>query len=175
MPADLGLLMVRVPAGLLLAGHGAQKLFGWFGGDGLDATGTAFESMGYPRGRAMATLAGTSEIGAGAGLVTGLATPLAAAGVIGMMTNAAVAAHAPAGLWAQNGGYEYPLVLGTTAAGLATRGPGSISVDAALGRGRGSVKNGLAAIGLGLATAAAALSARRSTGPASSPQTGAVA
>lgn len=160
---DLGLVLVRVPAGTLLAAHGTQKLFGWFDGAGPQATGEAFESLGYPRGREMAVLAGLTEVGAGAGLALGAFTPLTAAAAIGTMTNAAVAAHSQAGLWNQNGGYEYPLVLATIAAGLAFHGPGRPSVDTAFGSGHTGLGWGLSAIGLGLSAAAATLSTRRRT------------
>lgn len=158
---DLGLLAVRAPAGLLLAAHGAQKVFGWFGGGGRDGTGAFFEALGYPRAKDMATVAGLSEIGAGLGLAAGMGTPLAAAGVVGVMTNASVAAHGKAGLWSTNGGYEYPLVLATLASGIAIHGPGAISVDAALGQSRPRLVWSLGAIGLGLASAAAVLSTRQ--------------
>lgn len=157
---DLGLVLLRVPAGLLLAGHGTQKLFGWFGGDGPEGTGRAFEALGYRRGRAMAVVAGLTETGAGLGLAAGLLTPLAAAGVVGTMVNAAVAAHGQAGLWAQNGGYEYPLVMASVAAGLAVQGPGQVSLDAVLGIAHPDLGWGLGAIGLGLATATATLASR---------------
>ena len=163
---DFGSVLMRAPVGLLVAGHGAQKLLGWFGGDGPATTGEAFTAMGYRGGKAMAILAGSTEIAAGLGLAAGIATPLAAAGVIGVMTNAAVAAHGQAGLWAQDGGYEYPLVVATTAAGHALRGPGVWSVDAALGAGRGESRWGLGAIVLGVGTAAAALASRRTVADA---------
>lgn len=160
---DVGLLLVRAPAGLLLAGHGAKKLFGWFGGAGPDDTGSAFASLGYPRGRSMALLAGATEVGAGLGLAAGALTPLAAAGTIGTMANAAVAAHGRNGLWSEEGGYEYPLVMATVAAGVATHGPGALSVDAALGR-RGRAADGALAVALGLGTAAVALLSRHCGG-----------
>lgn len=125
--------MLRVPAGLLLMGHGAQKLFGWFGGAGPEKTGEMMTALGYPQGRLMGLAAGAGEFGAGAGIALGAATPLSCAGLIATMTNAAVSAHLPKGLWAHHGGFEYPLVLGAGAAALAVHGPGSLSVDGALG------------------------------------------
>jgi putative oxidoreductase len=165
---DLGLALVRVPAGLLLMGHGAQKLFGWFGGGGPEGTGAAFESLGYPRARQMAILAGLTEFAAGAGLALGFLTPLVAAGVIGVMLNAIVSVHWRSGIWATNGGYEYPFVLATLAAGIGLHGPGRISIDNIYGFGRPGFGWGLAAIVVGVVTAAIALSSRRQ--PATSSQ-----
>ncbi len=73
---NVGLLAVRVVVGLLIAGHGSQKLFGWFGGGGVAATGRNFESLGYQPGRHMAVLAGLSEFVGGVLLALGLLTPM---------------------------------------------------------------------------------------------------
>lgn len=160
---DVARLVVRGVTGALLAGHGTQKLFGWFGGGGPDGYGTFFESLGYPRGRDMAVLAGATETGGGLSLAAGLLTPLGAAGVIGVMTNASVSAHASAGLWNQNGGYEYPLVLSTIAGSLALAGPGALSADAALGWRLAGGWWGAGALALGAASAAAVLATRRTS------------
>jgi putative oxidoreductase len=159
--SDLGLALIRVPAGLLLMGHGAQKLFGWFGGGGPEATGKGFAGLGYPRAREMAILAGLTEFAAGGGLALGFLTPLVAAGIIGVMINAIVSVHWRAGVWAQNGGLEYPLVLATLAAGIALRGPGRISIDNIYGFGRPAYGWGLAAIVVGIVTSVLALASRR--------------
>src|SRR3954465_3947624 len=100
-----GLFIIRAVVGGLLFAHGGQKLFGWFGGYGLDGTGGFFESVGHRPGRQMAVIAGLS--GGGGGLLTtlGLFTPLGAAMVVGTMIVAAVSVHAPQGFWATNGGY----------------------------------------------------------------------
>ncbi|GAA2406977.1 DoxX family protein [Nonomuraea africana] len=158
---DIGVLMLRVPAGLLLMGHGAQKLFGWFGGGGPDKTGEVMTALGYPHGKLMGLAAGLGELGSGAGIALGAATPLSSAGLIATMTNAAVSAHLPQGLWAQHGGFEYPLVLGAGAASLAVHGPGKLSVDAVLGCERKGLAWGVAALALGLGAAAAVLTLRR--------------
>jgi putative oxidoreductase len=129
---DIGLLLIRVVVGALLAGHGTQKLFGWFSGPGLGGTAEFFASLGYRRPRAMAAVAGFTELAAGLGLATGVAMPLVAAAVVGVMVNA-IAVHAHAGLWSQNHGYEYPLVLAVLAVALAWTGPGALSVFGALG------------------------------------------
>ncbi|MEU7324337.1 DoxX family membrane protein [Streptomyces griseoviridis] len=129
---DLGLLLLRVGTGGVLAAHGAQKLFGWFGGHGIEGTGQFMESVGYRPGKASATAAGLAEAGGGALLALGLATPAAGAAAAGAMAGAA-ALHTPNGFFSQAGGYEYPALLGTTAASLAVAGPGRLSLDHALG------------------------------------------
>lgn len=130
---DIGLFIVRLVIGGLVLGHGLQKLAGWFGGPGLNQWAGALESMRYRRTRTLAWVHALAETGAGFLLVLGLLTPLAVAMVIGVMVNASVAAHAPNGLWSQDGGFEYPLVLVAAAAGLALTGPGAWALDDALG------------------------------------------
>ncbi|MGY0066950.1 DoxX family protein [Streptomyces sp. QTS137] len=129
---DLGLLLLRVGTGGALAAHGAQKLFGWFGGGGIEGTGQFMETIGYSPGRISATTAGLAEAGGGALLALGLATPAAGAAAAGAMAGAA-AVHAPNGFFNQEGGYEHAATLGLTAAGLAVTGPGRLSLDHALG------------------------------------------
>ncbi|MCW8101352.1 DoxX family protein [Streptomyces tauricus] len=129
---DLGLLLLRLGTGGVLAAHGAQKLFGWFGGGGLSGTGAFMESVGYAPGRASAAAAGLAETGGGTLLALGLATPAAGAAAAGAMAGAS-AVHAPNGFFAQSGGYEYAAYLGFAAAGLAVTGPGRISLDHAMG------------------------------------------
>ncbi|MFJ2604740.1 DoxX family protein [Streptomyces sp. NPDC091279] len=129
---DLGLLLLRVGAGAVLAAHGTQKLFGWFGGGGLEGTARMMESIGYVPGRASATAAGLAEAGGGALLALGLATPAAGAAAAGAMTGAA-AIHTPNGFFSQGGGYEYPAFLALTTTCLAVSGPGRLSLDHALG------------------------------------------
>lgn len=129
---DLGLLLLRLGTGGVLAAHGAQKLFGWFGGHGLEGTGQFMESVGYAPGKESAAAAGLAEAGGGTLLALGLATPAAGAAAAGAMAGAA-SVHAPNGFFAQGGGYEYAATLGLTAAGLAVTGPGRLSLDHALG------------------------------------------
>jgi putative oxidoreductase len=124
-----GLLIIRLVLGVLLFAHGSQKLFGWFGGYGLEGTGGFFESIGHKPGRRMALVAGASEAIGGLLLVLGLLTPLGAAMVLGTMIVAAVSVHAPQGLWATNGGYELPLINALVALGLAFTGAGRWSLD----------------------------------------------
>ncbi len=129
---DLGLLLLRLGTGGVLAAHGTQKLFGWFGGHGIEGTGQFMESVGYAPGKASATAAGLAETGGGALLALGLATPAAGAAAAGAMAGAA-AVHTPNGFFNQAGGYEYAATLGLTALGLAVTGPGRFSLDHALG------------------------------------------
>lgn len=158
--ADVGVLLIRLVVGLLLAGHGAQKLFGWFGGSGQAETGRQFSAMGYRAGRAMAVLAGLSELGAGLALASGMATPLAAAAVVGVMVNAAVAAHGNNGLWAQDGGYEYALVTAAVAVGVAADGSGAFSIDSMVGFDETGWSWGLGAVVFGVVAALIVLATR---------------
>jgi len=157
---DLGLLVLRVVVGGLFFAHGAQKLFGWFGGHGLEGTGGFFESLGYRPGKPHASLAGLSEAGGGLLLVLGFLTPLACAAIIGVMINAIMAVHAPKGMWNTDGGMEYPLVLAAAAAGLAFTGAGTASVDGAFGWHLGGVW-GFAALALGILGGLVLVSMRR--------------
>jgi putative oxidoreductase len=158
---DLGLLILRIVVGALFIGHGTQKLFGWFGGHGLEGTGGFMGSLGYPRGRQMAALAGLGEAGGGTLLLLGFITPVAAAAIIGVMVNAIIAVHLPKGMWNTNGGMEFPLVCATAACALAFLGPGSYSVDGLVGIDLQGIVVGLGALILGLAAAAVILSVRR--------------
>jgi putative oxidoreductase len=131
-PRDIGLLALRLGIGGTLAAHGTQKLFGWFGGAGLDKTAAGFERMGFRPGKVNAIAAGLGEAGGGALLAAGIGTPGAAAAIAGTMIVAS-SMHAPSGFFASKGGFEFPAVLGTSAAALALTGPGSLSLDHALG------------------------------------------
>jgi putative oxidoreductase len=113
----LGITLLRVVIGALFMGHGLQKLLGWFGGYGLEATGGAFEGMGLRPGKVHATAAGIAETAGGALMVAGKVTPLASAMITGTMTTAIEKVHLEKGVWNQEGGFEYPVVL--TAAAFA--------------------------------------------------------
>jgi putative oxidoreductase len=130
---DIALLVLRVVVGLFFAGHGAQKLFGMFGGHGLAGTGGFFESLGLTPGRRHATAAGAAELAGGVLLVLGLATPLAALLIIAVMTTAILTVHAKNGPWVTDGGFEYNVVLIAAAFCVAGAGPGDISLDDAFG------------------------------------------
>ena len=147
---EIGLVLLRVVVGLLMAAHGAQKLFGWFGGHGLDGTAGFLESLGWRPGRTFAVLLGTAELLGGIALAFGFATPLAAGLLTGVLANAAWTVHRRNGLWNTEGGYEFPLTLIAAALALAFTGPGTYSVDAILGWSLGGVTWGLVAVALGL-------------------------
>ena len=127
----IGRLLLRLIVGGLFFGHGTQKLFGWFGGHGLDATSQAFDGLGLRPGRGNAIAAGAAEAGGGAALALGLATPLTASILTGTMLTAIHRAHLKNGPWLTNSGYEYNLVLIAAALALAEVGPGELSLDAA--------------------------------------------
>ncbi|QIZ06119.1 DoxX family protein [Priestia megaterium] len=129
---NIGLLIIRLVIGLLFVGHGAQKLFGWFGGYGLKGTGGWFESIGMKPGVTMALLAGLAELIGGILFALGLLTPLAGIMIAGTMAMAIVKVHAPNGLWATANGYEYNLTLLAVAIGIALVGPGKYALDSLL-------------------------------------------
>jgi putative oxidoreductase len=128
---NAGLLALRAGVGGVLVAHGVQKLFGWLGGHGLAGTGAAFDQMGFQPGRQAALAAGLGEAGGGVLIALGLATPAAGAAAAGTMIPA-TAVHAPSGFFATGGGYEYPALLGVSAAALTFMGPGDWSLDARL-------------------------------------------
>ena len=129
---DLGLLIFRAGLGTTLAVHGSQKLFGWFGGHGIEATSGGMQAMGFLPPRISALMAGLGEAGGGTLLALGLATPVAGAAAASTML-AAGSVHKPAGFFAMEGGYEYNLILGLGGAALALGGPGHYSLDRLLG------------------------------------------
>ncbi|MEU3346352.1 DoxX family protein [Streptomyces sp. NPDC006700] len=155
--ADCGLLLIRLTFGLLMAGHGAQKLFGLFGGSGLTATGQGFTALGYRPGKLFAAIAGLSEFLGGLGLALGLLTPLAAAALIGVMINAMVTVTGAHGLWETDGGVEYNVGIAVVALGIAAIGPGRLAVDRFFRWGFGGWREAAVALGLGGAGAAVAL------------------
>ncbi|MED4803980.1 DoxX family protein [Bacillus atrophaeus] len=126
---SVGLLIIRLIIGLLFVGHGAQKLFGWFGGHGLKGTGGWFESIGMKPGVTVALLAGLSELFGGIMFALGLLTPHAGIIIAGTMVMAIVKVHGANGLWVTNNGYEYNLTLLAVTIGIALTGPGQYAVD----------------------------------------------
>jgi putative oxidoreductase len=146
----IGRLLLRLVVGGLFVGHGTQKLFGWFGGNGLDATAQGFEQLGLRPGRQNAIAAGSAEAGGGALLALGLQTPLAASVLVATMLTAIHRVHGSKGPWLTNGGYEYNIVLIAAALALVDAGPGALSLDGARGRERTGLGWTLAALGAGV-------------------------
>lgn len=124
--------VLRVPVGLILAAHGAQKLFGWFGGYGLEGTGQWMASIGLEPGYIMALLAGSAEFFGGLALAIGLLTRPAAIVSAFTMLVAIFTVHFENGLFMANNGYEFALVLLVISVALAIQGAGNFSVDKAL-------------------------------------------
>ena len=131
-PAGAGALALRVPVGIIFAAHGAQKLFGWFGGYGLEGTGQFFGSIGLNPGYLMALLAGAAEFFGGLALIVGVLVRPAAAALAFVMLVAIFAVHASRGFFLDKGGYEYALALLAASVSLLFAGGGRFSADAAL-------------------------------------------
>ena len=163
---DLGLLIVRLTAGGLLAGHGSQKLFGWFGGYGLRGTGGWLESLGLRPGSAWATLAGLGEFAGGLLTALGLFSPLGPITMLGPMSIATGKVHWGKPIWASEGGAELPVTNIAVGLGLALAGPGRYSLDRMLGIRVPAVLTGLTAAAA-VTGVAAALSAKPSPPPES--------
>jgi putative oxidoreductase len=152
----IGRLLLRLTVGSLFFGHGTQKLFGWFGGHGLDATANMFDSIGMRPGSRNAVAAGLAETGGGAGIALGLAMPVSASVLTATMLTAINRVHLKNGPWVTNGGYEYNLVLIAAVLALVDVGPGQLSLDHLLDNERSGPRWALAALAIG---AAGALSA----------------
>jgi putative oxidoreductase len=154
---DIGLLVLRVVVGGIFAVHGLQKLFGWFGGYGVNGTAGFFGSLRYRRPRLAAVAAGLSEAGGGLLLAAGFLTPLAGAAILGVMINAIVSAK-----WSQGliGGFELDALFAGAGVALAFTGAGAYSVDAALGWDLGGVTWGLISIAIAVVTAGLVLATR---------------
>lgn len=168
---QIGRFLARAVIGSLFVGHGAQKLFGSFGGPGLEGTTGMMESLDLRPARRNALAAGVTETGGGALLLAGLATPLACAALIGTMVTAVRKVHLPNGPWAANGGYEYNVALIAALVALAEDGPGSPSLDRALGLERSGGRWGLLALVAGLASSTLAIElGRRGGAPSAAPQ-----
>ena len=128
-----GLLVIRVVFGALMAAHGGQKIFGWFGGKGRSAIAGGFESMGFRPGWLFAGLASFSELISGVLLATGFLGPIGPALILAVMIVAALAVHWPNGLLVTSNGIELPLLFSAAAVGIALTGYGRYSLDEWLG------------------------------------------
>ncbi len=133
MEISLGLLVLRVMIGLLLAGHGAQKLFGWFGGHGFAGTVGFLQAQGFKPAGFWTLLGVLGEFAGGLLLALGFLSPLGAIAIFASMLMAVLKFHWKQGLWSTQGGYEYPLVLAILGLVLGWLGVGSYSLDALLG------------------------------------------
>jgi putative oxidoreductase len=158
---DIGLLLLRLTIGLTIAARGAQMLFGWFGGQGLENTGQVFVTLGFQPGRRYALMAALAEIGGGVLLASGLLTPLSAAIIFAVMIVAAFSAHIKQGFFITSGGFEYTFVLSVAALTLAFTGPGSLALDAILGHSWSGGLWGLTAILAGILASIVPLAQRR--------------
>jgi putative oxidoreductase len=130
---EYGLLLLRIVAGLSLAAHGSQKLFGSFGGSGTVGTRKFFAGLGFRAPLAMAFLAGLGELGGGLLLAFGFVTPLAALALTVVMLNAIGTVHWKKGFFNSAGGFEYNLLIIATALAVTAAGPGRFSLDSAFG------------------------------------------
>jgi putative oxidoreductase len=159
---DTGLAIGRLVLGALMAGHGAQKLFGWFGGYGLDGTAGFFEQLGFRPGRFFAGSAAIGEIVGGGLLVLGLLGPIGPALIVALMVVAAISVHWSHGIFAAQNGIELPLLYASGAAALALTGPGRFSLDALFGlTSLSSPELAWAALAVGVAGGFANLALRR--------------
>jgi putative oxidoreductase len=161
---NLALLALRLAVGLGFAAHGSQKLFGTFGGHGIDGTAGFFEQIGLRPGKLHAWAAGATEFFGGLLIALGLVTPIAAAGLIAVMTAAVLTVHIKNGFFVTNQGYEYNLVLAAAVFALAGIGAGQWSLDHALGIDLTGTGWALAALGAGLLGGIGAVLSSRLTG-----------
>jgi putative oxidoreductase len=164
---ELGLLALQVVVGLSFAAHGAQKLFGAFGGSGIEGTAASFDQIGLRPGKLHATAAGSAEFFGGLLIAVGLFTPFAAAALIGVMTAATITAHLPKGFFNSDGGYEFNLVLIVALFALAGAGPGGWSLDHGLGLDLVGTGWALAALGAGVLGGLGAVLSGRAAAPES--------
>jgi putative oxidoreductase len=130
---DIALLVLRLVLGGVFAAHGAQKLFGSFGGPGIEGTAGFHEQLGIKSAKPMAILAGLAEFVGGILVIAGFLTPLAALALIVVMIVAILKVHLENGFFAASGGYEFNLVLIAVAVALLLAGSGAYGIDAALG------------------------------------------
>jgi putative oxidoreductase len=155
-PVDLALMILRLAVGGTMIAHGVNH---WRGGGKIAGTAGWFESLGLRHGTLQAWASVVTEIGAGVLLILGLITPLAAAGVVGVMLVAALLAHRPNGFFVFKEGWEYVMILAVVAVVLGVTGPGTISLDSALGIVYDGWIGGAVALGAGVLGTALLLAA----------------
>jgi putative oxidoreductase len=168
-----GRLTLRGIIGAIFVGHGTQKLLGWFEGPGIDGASQFFEKLGARPGRLNAIAASSAETGSGLLMLLGLATPVAASAITGVMLTAIKRVHGKNGFWNSSGGYEFNLALIGGALALAEVGPGNPSLDAALDTnmsGPGWALAALVAGALGAAGAHALAASQRETEAVAPPE-----
>lgn len=163
---EFGLLLLRFVVGLTLAAHGAQKLFGWFGGYGIKGTGGWLSSLGFSHGNLFAIMAGLCELGGGLMVAAGFLTPVGAGLIISAMLVAVMTAHAGKGFFNTGGGSELPLILAGAALAIAFIGPGRMSLDSALdlqtwGAAAGPIALAIGAVGCAIALVSRAVWGKR--------------
>lgn len=128
-----GLLILRLVAGLTLAAHGTQKLFGWFAGPGLTRLTQGFEKQGFKPAWLWVSLVILGEVGGGVSVALGFLTPLGAAGIFGAMFMAIFKSHWKNGFWNRDRGIEFPLSLLASSVAIGLIGPGGYSLDSLFG------------------------------------------
>jgi putative oxidoreductase len=156
----IGLLILRIVVGVLMIGHGTQKLFGWFGGGGITGTAGFFDGIGLRPARPAAVGAGIAEAGGGLLLALGLLTPIGSVAIVCVMVGAIISVHWPK-VWNTQGGLEYPLVMLTCAWALSFAGPGRWSFDRALELDLSGTLAGLMVLAIGVVCAFAVILLRR--------------
>jgi putative oxidoreductase len=154
---NIGRVLARVTIGGLFVGHGTQKLFGWFGGPGVEGTAGMMDKLEMRPARRNALAVGVTEAAGGALLVAGALMPVAAATLTGVMATAIRKVHFEKGLWNTGGGYEFNLTLVAAAIALVDTGPGKPSVDDSLGLKLDGNFWALAALAAGVAGSGAAI------------------
>jgi putative oxidoreductase len=157
-------LLARLFIGGMFIGHGTQKLFGWFGGPGIDGTTGMMEKLELAPPRANAYAASLSETLGGAAIALGAFTPAAAASLIGTMTTAIRTVHLKNGFWSTGGGYEYNLTIIAALLLIVDGGPGALSVDGALGIEETGAGTALGALALGVLGSTVTLAAAQAAG-----------
>jgi len=157
----LARLLARLFIGGMFIGHGTQKLFGWFGGPGIEGTTRMMGSLGLAPARSNAYAASLSETLGGTAIALGACTPAAAASLIATMTTAIRTVHIKNGFWASGGGYEFNLTIIAALLLLVDGGPGPVSVDSALGIEETGAGAALAALAAGVAGSTVTLAAAK--------------